>query len=300
MPELAELFSFVWVTAATASTAPSGKASPETVAAVEQAVVSAQRHVRAAVKKRDSVQAAALKRSSNMSGSTGSGDQVDRAIAGATVRAVARVLREATKVLHRGVSDISSSSTTGAIPAPVPVVELWARGDVAARSSRSSTRDRSEELDDSLLDQSGISTAVNMLSSEIQTALSSLASMVTRLHQIESQADLASSRDKLDAAEAAANELVALRQEVQALRQESGNAEASYAAERDGHSAALQELSTLQNHVRRYVASKRQAEGMPVVVPVYPLLAFGFGVCWSLALRMLCSCGCCILYSPPL
>jgi chromosome segregation ATPase len=139
-----------------------------------------------------------------------------------------------------------------------------------------------------------------MLSSEIQTALSSLASMVTRLHQIESQADLASSRDKLDAAEAAADELVALRQEVQALRQESGNAEASYAAERDGHSAALQELSTLQNHVRRYVASKRQAEGMQVVVPVYPLLAFGFGVCWSLALRMLCSCGCCILYSPPL
>lgn len=244
VPELAELFSFVWVTAATASTSP----SPDTVSAVEQAVVSAQRHVRAAVKKRDSMQSAALRRS-NRSGSVGgSGGRQDKASVGATVRAVARVLREATKVLHRGVSDISSCIATGAIPAPVPVVDLW-RADAAAQKA-----EKEEELDDSLLDQCGVSTAVKMLSSEIQTALSSLASTITRLHETESHASLPSTRDTQEAATATA-ELETLRQDVQRFKQEAINAEASYAAERDGHTAAMQELKLLQNHVRRYASA---------------------------------------------
>jgi hypothetical protein len=92
-----------------------------------------------------------------------------------------------------------------------------------------------------------------MLSTEIQTALSSLASTVTRLREVESHADLPPTQDTQEAAAATA-ELAALRQEVQAARQEVVNAEASYAAERDGHTAAMQELNLLQNHVRRYVA----------------------------------------------
>ena len=244
VPELAELFSFVWVTAATANTSP----SPETVSAVEQAVVSAQRHVRAAVKKRDSTQAATLRRSKRSGSVAGAGERHDQAVVGATVRAVARVLREATKVLHRGVSDMVSS-TTGAIPAPVPVVDLWRADGAAANKDR-----KEEELDDSLLDQCGVTTAVKMLSSEIQTALSSLASAVTRLREVESRADLPITRDTKAAASASA-ELDAMRQEVQAARQEAKNAEASYAAERDGHTAAMQELNLLQNHVRRYVGA---------------------------------------------
>jgi hypothetical protein len=241
---LAELFSFVWVTAATASTSP----SPDMVSAVEKAVVSAQRHVRAAVKKRDSMQAATLRRS-NRSGSVGSApERNDKAVVGATVRAVARVLRESAKVLHQGVSDISCSTTTGAIPAPVPMVDLWRADGAAARRG-----EKDDELDDSLLDQCGIPTAVKMLSTEIQTALSSLASTVTRLREVESHADLPPTQDTQEAAAATA-ELAALRQEVQAARQEVVNAEASYAAERDGHTAAMQELNLLQNHVRRYVA----------------------------------------------
>lgn len=241
VPELAELFSFVWVTAATASTSP----SLDTVSAVEQAVVSAQRHVRAAVKKRDSMQAAALRRSNRSGSAAGAGEHHDKAMAGATVRAVARVLREAAKVLHRGVSDISCS-TTGAIPGPIPVVDLWRVDGAAATKSG-----KPEELEEALLDQCGVPTAVKMLSSEIQTALSSLASAVTRLRGVESRADLPIPQDS-EAAAAATAELDALRQEVQAARQQATNAEASYAAERDGHTAAMQELNLLQNHVRRY------------------------------------------------
>ena len=240
---MAELFSFVWVTAATASTSP----SLDTVSAVEQAVVSAQRLVRAAVKKRDSMQADTLRRSNRSESAGSAAERHDKAVVGATVRAVARVLRKATKVLHQGVSDISCSTTTGAIPAPVPMVDLWRADGAAARKGG-----KDEELDDSLLDQCGIHTAVKMLSSEIQTALSSLASTVTRLREVESRADLPSTQDNQEPAATA--ELAALRQEVQAARQEVINAEASYAAERDGHTAAMQELKLLQNHVRRYVA----------------------------------------------
>lgn len=244
VPELAELFSFVWVTAATASTSP----SPDTVSAVEQAVVSAQRHVRAAVKKRDSMQTTARRRSSRSVSAIDAGEQHDSVVKDATVRAVGRVLREAAKVLHRGVCDISSSSSTGAIPAPVPAVDLW-RGDIAAAKKA----EQEAELDDSLLDECGIPTAVKMLSSEIQTALLSLASTVTRLREARSHANLAPTRDNQEAAAAAA-ELDTLRQEVHNARQQAINAEASYAAERDGHTAAMQELNLLQNHVRRYVA----------------------------------------------
>ena len=91
-------------------------------------------------------------------------------VSGVRGRVRARVLREGAKVLQRGVSDISSSSSTGAIPALVPAVDLWRGGAAAAKKA-----EEDEELDDSLLDQCGITTAVKMLSSEIQTALLSLA-----------------------------------------------------------------------------------------------------------------------------
>lgn len=148
VPELAELFSFVWVTAATATAAPSGKAAPETAAAVERAVVSAQRHVCAAVKKRDGVQAAALRRA--VGGDVGADQDSSNA-----VQAAGRVLREATKVLHRGVSEITSS-TRGAIPAPLAAVQLWNYDQGTASQ------------EDLILSLAGIPTAVDMLASEIQ------------------------------------------------------------------------------------------------------------------------------------
>ena len=190
VPELAELFSFVWVTAATANASPSGVASAETECAVERAVVSAQRYVRSAVRKREEESAHAQPPPPPVA----SGD------AGPSARspvmlAVGRVLREATKALHQGVSDIAGAASSG-IPAPIPKVQL--------RSSRDAGSGHA--ADDELVGQAGIATAVDMLSAEIQarrhfavwpassgsltcagaqTALSSLASAVTKASQLE-------------------------------------------------------------------------------------------------------------------
>ena len=149
VPELAELFSFVWVTAATAN---SGVASAETECAVERAVVSAQRYVRSAVRKREEESAHAQPPPPPPP----SGD------AGPSARspvmlAVGRVLREATKALHQGVSDIAGAASSG-IPAPIPKVQL--------RSSREPGSGHA--ADDELVGQAGIATAVDMLSAEIQ------------------------------------------------------------------------------------------------------------------------------------
>ena len=159
VPELAELFSFVWVTAATATSSPSGKAAPETAAAVERAVVSAQRHVRAAVKKRDGVQAAS-KRCTVGRGDSDSG--ADDQPSNAAVQVAGRVLREAAKALHRGVSEITSS-TSGAIPAPLAAVQLW------------NHHQNTASQEDSILCLAGIPTAVDMLASEIQVRAHTLA-----------------------------------------------------------------------------------------------------------------------------
>ena len=152
VPELAELFSFVWVTAATANASPSGVASAETECAVERAVVSAQRYVRSAVRKREEESAHAQPPPPPPP----SGD------AGPSARspvmlAVGRVLREATKALHQGVSDIAGAASSG-IPAPIPKVQL--------RSSREPGSGHA--ADDELVGQAGIATAVDMLSAEIQ------------------------------------------------------------------------------------------------------------------------------------
>ena len=152
VPELAELFSFVWVTAATANASPSGVASAETECAVERAVVSAQRYVRSAVRKREEESAHAQPPPPPVA----SGD------AGPSARspvmlAVGRVLREATKALHQGVSDIAGAASSG-IPAPIPKVQL--------RSSRDAGSGHA--ADDELVGQAGIATAVDMLSAEIQ------------------------------------------------------------------------------------------------------------------------------------
>ena len=153
VPELAELFSFVWVTAATANASPSGVASAETECAVERAVVSAQRYVRSAVREREEESAHAQPPPPPVA----SGD------AGPSARspvmlAVGRVLREATKALHQGVSDIAGAASSG-IPAPIPKVEL---------RSRDADSGGQCAADDELVGQAGIATAVDMLSSEIQ------------------------------------------------------------------------------------------------------------------------------------
>jgi len=91
-----------------------------------------------------------------------------------------------------------------------------------------------------------------VLCERVQTALSSLASAITRCRQVESQVELSASRD---GGNVAAEDVAMLRQELQIARREASNTEASYAAERDGHSAAVQELTLLQNHIRRCVAT---------------------------------------------
>jgi hypothetical protein len=160
--ELAELFSFVWVTAATAT---ESGGSPQTESAVEAAVQNAERYVDAAIRKQEQEHVAAVSRAFDlaMSGSSGGAEaeavaasaENGNAVVGPAMVAIGDVISEASQALQLGSARISAAGA--GIPGPVPEVDLWR----ACR--RSSTEDVHI-----LLKDTRVGNAVDTLGSVIQ------------------------------------------------------------------------------------------------------------------------------------
>ena len=182
--ELAELFSFVWVAAATATEADGS--NPETQRAVEEAVANAERYVNAAIRKREEERAVAVSRAFELALAGGRPHDAEAAqmtataaAAGVTLptdsqlglaalTAVRDTLREAARALACGIEDMTKCD---GIPGPIKAVKLRVqlRSGDTTEATDGEAKDGGAETDS--LQRIGLVDAVDRLSSVIQVIL---------------------------------------------------------------------------------------------------------------------------------